>query len=464
MDSNCFYNIISLVFSRIDFNMSSNIMILKRDKLNQLIQWRTAEIRKPLIVRGARQVGKTSLVREFAKSFSSFVEINFEKQPQFSGIFKLDLDPKRILSELSLATGKKIQPGETLLFFDEIQQSPEAYKSLRYFYEELPQYHLIAAGSLLGFLIENVSTGVGRVSYLDLYPLTFGEYLDAMGASLLRQKILNLDLDTPLLEIHHHKLLQLVKSYMLIGGMPAVVSAFVEKQDYLICQRIQDELIKSFSDDFVKYAKISETPYLNKVFSSIPGQIGKKFIYSRVDRSIRSHHFSKSLNLLETAGIVYKVYQSKASGLPLQSQIKSSAFKVIFFDIGLLQRLMKINLEMWVSSDNIETAYKGAIAEQFVGQELATLTEASKLNNLVYWHREERNSSAEVDYILDINRDVIPVEVKSNIQGGMKSMALFLKEKRKSLGIKISKYPFSYSKNIRTIPFYAIEKIFHHDF
>jgi len=444
--------------------MSSDIMILKRDNTNKLNRWHTDDIRKPLIIRGARQVGKTSLVREFAKSFSSFVEINFEKQPQYSEIFKLDLDPKRILSELSLATGKKIQAGETLLFFDEIQQSPEAYKSLRYFYEDLPQYHLIAAGSLLGFLIENVSTGVGRVSYLDLYPLSFGEYLDAMGESLLRQKILNLELDTPLMPILHDKLLRLVKAYMVIGGMPAVVSAFVEKQDYLICQRIQDELIKSFSDDFVKYAKKSETPYLNKVFSSIPGQIGKKFIYSRVDSSIRSYHFSKSLNLLETAGIIYKVYQSKASGLPLQSQIKSSAFKVVFFDIGLLQRFMKIDLEQWVSSNNIDTAYKGAIAEQFVGQELATMTEASKLNNLVYWHRERRNSSAEIDYILDLNSDVIPVEVKSNMQGGMKSMALFLKEKRKSLGIKISKYPFSFSEKIRTIPFYAIEKLFHHKF
>lgn len=443
--------------------MCSDILMLKRDKINKLTQWHNDDIRKPLIVRGARQVGKTSLVREFAKRFSTFVEINFEKQPQFSEIFKPDLEPKRILSELSLATGQKIRPGETLLFFDEIQQSPEAYKSLRYFYEEHPQLHLIAAGSLLGFLIENVSTGVGRVSYLDLYPLTFGEYLDAMDESLLRQKVLNLQWDEPLLEIHHDKLLRLVKSYMLIGGMPAVVAAFVKNQDYLICQRIQDELIKSFSDDFVKYAKKSETPYLNKIFSSIPRQIGNKFVYSRVDTSIRSHHFSKSINLLETAGIVFKVYQSKASGLPLQAQIKSSAFKVIFFDIGLLQRLMKIDMEKWVSSDNIDTAYKGAIAEQFVGQEFATMTEASQLNNLVYWHRERRNSTAEVDYILALKDDVIPVEVKSNIQGGMKSMALFLEDKGKSLGIKISKYPFSFSKNIRTIPFYAIEKLFHYE-
>ncbi len=440
--------------------MSLDFIMIRRDKLKELQRWRNNEFRKPLIIKGARQVGKTTLVHEFANEFSTFVEINFEKQPQYSEIFKADLDPERILSELSIAKGIKIIPGNTLLFFDEIQQSSEAFKSIRYFYEDIPQLHLISAGSLLGFLTENVSSGVGRVSYLDLYPLTFGEYLDAMGETLLRQKILTMEWDSPLLEIHHNKLLRLVKSYMLIGGMPSVVSAFVKKQDYILCQEIQDELITSFSDDFVKYAKESETPYLSKVFTSIPKQIGKKFIYSRVDPSIRSYHFSKSLDLLETAGIIFKVYQSKTSGLPLQSHIKSSAFKVIFFDIGLLQRLIKVDIESWITSQNIDTAYNGAIAEQFVGQEFAAITSADKLNNLVYWHREERNSSAEVDYVLDINGKIIPVEVKSNIRGGMKSMALFLEEKKKNLGFKISKFPFSFSDKIRTIPFYAIEKIF----
>lgn len=433
---------------------------MKRDKTIELQKWRNSHQRKPLVIQGTRQVGKTWLVRDFAGGFSSFVEINFEKLPQFSEIFKADLAPLRILSELSAASGQKIIPGETLLFFDEIQQSSNALKTLRYFYEEVPELHLIAAGSLLGFSIEKVTTGVGRVSYLNLYPLSFGEYIDAIGESQLREKILCQEIDIPLLKIHHEKLLRLVKSYMLTGGMPAVVSTYAETQDFLLCRQIQKELILSFSNDFVKYAKESDTPYLNKVFSSIPIQIGNKFMFSRVDSSIRGFHFSKALDLLETAGIIYKVYQSKATGLPLQSQINSNRFKVIFFDIGLLQHLMNIDLQEWMTSPEIDDVYKGAIAEQFVGQELASLTTAGKYQNLIYWHREKRNSSAEIDYLLELYGDIIPVEVKSNVRGGMKSMALFLKEKKRSLGFKISKYPFSFNNQIRTIPFYAIEKLF----
>jgi len=248
---------------------------MNRDKLGNLRTWRGQAYRKPLIIKGARQVGKTWLVRKFGEEFEEFIEINFERYPEYDEIFNRGLDPKKIISEISAATGNVITPGKSLLFFDEVQQSPNAFKSLRYFYEELPQLHLIAAGSLLGFTIEMVSTGVGRVSYLNLYPLTFGEFLDATGNEQLRNRILTTDSNEKLLEIHHSKLLDLLREYYLIGGMPSVISAFINTSDLHLCQKIKSEIIQSFIDDFVKYAKDAEIPYLKNVFTAIPLQLGQ---------------------------------------------------------------------------------------------------------------------------------------------------------------------------------------------
>lgn len=433
---------------------------MKRDKLEKLRAWRDEPYRKPLIIKGARQVGKTWLVRKFGEEFEEFIEINFERNPEYDEIFNRGLDPQKIISEISAATGKVITPGKSLLFFDEVQQSPNAFKSLRYFYEELPQLHVIAAGSLLGFIIQKVSTGVGRVSYLNLYPLTFGEFLHATGNEQLRNRIMALDTDEILLEIHHIKLLDLVREYMLTGGMPGVISAFVDTGNIHRCQEIKSEIIQSFIDDFVKYAKAAEIPHLKNVFTAIPFQLGQKFIYSKIGAGVRSYHFSKALDLLETAGLVYKVYHSKADGIPVQARINSSRFKVILFDVGLLQQMLKVDLKLWMTTVDIAAVNKGAIAEQFVGQELAALISAGKFSNLTYWHREKRGSIAEVDYLFEKEGVIYPIEIKSSVQGGMKSMYAFLKEKHSNLGIKISKYPFSFDGTIRTIPLYAVEKLF----
>lgn len=433
---------------------------MKRDKSLKLREWRKKKMRKPLIVRGARQVGKTWLVRELGKEFPAFVEISFERNPEFGEIFRRGLEPKKIVAELSAATDYRIAAGRTLLFFDEVQECPEAIKSLRYFYEEMPELHLIAAGSLMGFAIENVPTGVGRVSYLNLYPLSFGEFLEAMGNGRLRHRIVSQETDEPLLEIHHRKLLDIVRQYMLVGGMPAVVSAFVEGAHIQDCQDLLGELLQSFADDFVKYSKEPAIPHLQQVFSSVPIQLGQKYVYSRVDRDIRSHHFSKALELLETAGLVYKVYHTKADGIPLTGRINPSRFKVILLDIGLLQRMINVDLHLWMTSVDIVSVNRGAIAEQFVGQELAGLTDAGRFSSLTYWHRERRGSSAEIDYVIEQRGAILPVEVKSGAQGGMKSMHAFLGRRGNGLGIKISNYPFSFDGAVRTLPFYAIEKLF----
>lgn len=433
---------------------------MKRDKLESLESWGKSYGRKPLLVRGARQVGKTWLVREFGKSFPSFIEINFERNPEYSEIFEKSLIPRTIITEISAAFGEEIIPGKTLLFFDEIQESPPAIKSLRYFYEELSELHVVAAGSLLGFTLREVATGVGRWSYLNLYPLSFGEFLSATNNNILRNRIIKHNLAELFLNIHHDKLLKIVRDYMLVGGMPAVVSAFIETGNLLRCQEIQDEIIQSYKDDFVKYAKASQIPYLNKLLLSIPLQIGNKFVFSKVDQNIRTAYFSNALELLEIAGLLYKVYHTKADGIPLQSGINTKRFKIIFFDIGLLQRMLNVDFKHWMTKVDIDAVNKGAIAEQFVGQELATLLNAGRWTHITYWHREKRGSSAEIDYLIEKKGKIIPIEVKANIQGGMKSLHLFLKEKKKNYAVKISKHPFSFDKVIQSIPFYAMEKLF----
>jgi predicted AAA+ superfamily ATPase len=430
---------------------------MHRLKIASLFKWKNRPDRRPLLVKGARQVGKTWLIREFGKSFDNFVEFNFEKEVGLGEIFTRAMDPKKINEELSLYAGKRIVPGSTLVFFDEIQQCLPAIKSIRYYYEELPELHLIAAGSLLNMVLDKIPTGVGRVSFLNLYPLNFSEFLDAAGESLLREHLNKLDAGKTLLEIHHNKLLNYVRIYMLLGGMPAVLASYFKDGDLFTCQEIQQDLLQSLFDDFHKYSKESQINYLTSTLRSIPIQLGSKFKYTAVDRSIKSRYLSKALILLEMAGLAYKIFHSSADGVPISSRIRSNRFKVIFFDVGLAQRLLNINLKHWMTTVDISSVNRGAIAEQFVGQELAAWLDAGPLNPLTYWHRETRGSSAEVDYLIQKGDEILPLEVKESTQGGMKSLHLFLKEKNRKRGIKVSKYGFSDDSRLLTIPFYAME-------
>jgi uncharacterized protein len=432
---------------------------MRRDCLSDLLDWKSRSDRKPLLVKGARQVGKTWAVRALGKSFEHFVEINFEREPAFGAIFERGLEPKRIVQELSAAVGQAIVPGKSLLFFDEVQQSLPAVRSLRYFHEELGELHLVAAGSLLNMVLDQVPTGVGRLNYLNLYPMTFAEFLDAAGESMLREKVRGLRVDEPLLDIHHDKLLHRVRQYMLLGGMPAVLSSFFREGDILTCQRLQGDLLHSFFDDFRKYARESEIQHLANVMRSAPLQLGQKFKYVRVDPSIKSRYLSKALTLLEMAGLLHKVYHSSADGVPLASRIRSNRFKVLVFDTGLAQRLTNVDLKEWMTTVDISAVNGGAVAEQFVGQELVAWHRADPLTPLTYWHREARGSSAEVDYLIERGQEILPLEVKESTQGGMKSLHLFLDEKNRKQGIKVSKFPFSRHGTLTTIPFYGIERL-----
>lgn len=433
---------------------------MNRNKLKQLNKWKTTPKRKPLVIKGARQVGKTWLVREFGKKFEGYAEFNFEREPELEEVFLRGLDPQRILSELSAAAKKRIVPGKTLVFFDEVQQSLPAIKAIRYFAEELPELHLVAAGSLLNMVLDKVPTGVGRISYLNLYPLCFSEFLDAAGESVLAEKIHSQAVEEPLLDIHHKKLLDHVRTYMLLGGMPAVLECFFRSGDILACRKIQSDLLQSFLDDFHKYARESDIQHLVSVFRSVPLQLGQKFKYVTVDPAVKSGTISKALTLLEMAGLMHKIYHSSADGVPLSARIRSNRFKVIFFDTGLAQRLLNVDLKKWMTTVDISSVNRGAIAEQFVGQELATWQDAGPLSPLTYWHRESKGSSAEVDYLLEHGKRILPVEVKEGTQGGMKSLRRFLEEKEQTAGLKISKYGFSNDGTVVTIPFYGLERLF----
>lgn len=432
---------------------------MKRDALGRLEHWKDEKGRKPLLVKGARQVGKTWLVRELGRGFRSFVEFNFEKQPELDSLFVRDLDPARLISELSAVAGIRIIPGETLVFFDEVQQSLSALKSIRYFAEEMPELHLVAAGSLLNMVLDQVPTGVGRVTYITLYPMSFGEFLCAVGEELSRERLLEKGPREPLSQLLHDRLLSQVRKYMLLGGMPAVVARYADDRDILACRQIQEDLVRSFLDDFFKYGKQANPQHLAAVFRSVPAQLGRKFKYVSVDPGVKSVYLSSALTLLEMAGLVHKVYHSCADGLPLAARIRSNRFKVVFFDTGLAQRLLNVDLACWLTDTGLSLVNSGGIAEQFVGQELAWLLGAGPLHPLTYWHREAPGSSAEVDYVIERNGDVWPVEVKEGTQGGMKSMHLFLKEKKRVRGLKISKYPFSDDGTIETVPFYAVETL-----
>ncbi len=425
---------------------------MKRDLLNKLVEWGKNPARKPLILRGARQVGKSWLVREYAKQFDSFVEINFEKEKKAKMWFEGDLDVASLINTISLHKDKKITMGTTLLFFDEAQECENVLRVLRYFKEELPQLHVIAAGSLLDFAIDKIGLPVGRIQFLHLYPLSFNEFLTALGRDDLRRYIAEKQNEMTL----HEKLLDLLKTYMWLGGLPEVVNQWLNTGDPRICQSIQDDIIETYMQDFHKYAKDRQIPYVSMLFERIPLLVGKKFKFSNIDPDIKSGVLKESLSLLQKAGIVYYCYHSAAQGQPLGSMIDIKKFKVFLFDIGITQRLMGLDIKEWllkpVKLNNI-----GAIAEQLVAQELMAYSSAHKHAQLYYWHRESKNSNAEVDFVIIKNGEIISIEVKSASQGALRSMHLFLENHKDSpYGLKISENLFSVHDNIYEIPLYAI--------
>ena len=423
-----------------------------------LLQWKNAEEHFPLLIRGARQVGKSSVIRELGKNFEHFLEINFEIYPEAAKIFEQDLIPQRICQELSLIFNVPIEAGKTLLFFDEIQVCIPAISSLRFFYEKMPDLHVIAAGSLLEFALEELpSFGVGRVRSLYLYPFSFDEFLNALGEKMLMQAIAKATPENPLSDIVHSKALNLYKRFLIVGGMPKVVGHYAETGDLLKCRQTLDDLIDSYQDDFSKYKKRISAFMLSEVFRAVVRQNGGKFVYAKATPELNTLQVKLCLELLTMAGLIFSATHTAANGLPLGAEVNPKFRKYFLLDSGIFHCLLQLDLSDLLLNNDFEAINKGAIAELFTGLEL--LKSNTSRTELYYWQRETKNSQAEVDFLWQKQGKILPIEVKSGKKGSMQSMYIFLEEKQLERGVRVSQENFGKYEKVDVYPLYAVKNI-----
>lgn len=433
---------------------------MKRAIDYHLQHWKNVTRRKPLVIRGARQVGKTYSVRQLGTTFPHYVEVNFEKDRQIAGVFSGSLSPQTICEKLSVFYRTPIQAENTLLFFDELQACPNAIRSLRFFQEEYPELHLAAAGSLLEFALAEIpSHGVGRLTNLFMHPLSFEEFLTALGEERLTAVIKNGSPEHPLDQLFHDRLLELLRVFLIIGGMPEVVQQYIEQRDILACQRLLDDIIITARDDFAKYRTRAPLARLDEVFRAIPFQTGNKFRYATIDPSVKSTLYKDCLDMLVQAGLAHLVQHTAAQGIPLGAQVKPNLFKAILSDIGIQQRLQRNDVSLLLTARQHNEINRGNIAEAFVGTELIKYGPPHLPPALYYWHRQAKSSNAEVDYVVQQGSEIVPIEVKSGSKGSMQSMHLFLKERSLPYGIRISTENFSAYDTIQVVPLYAVSSI-----
>jgi hypothetical protein len=395
---------------------------MKRLAEKKLLQWKDSSRRKPLILRGARQVGKTWLVEKvLSKQFERFVVVDLETRRDLHRYFDRNLEPHEILKGIEFATGRII-PGKTLLFFDEIQACPRAIMALRYFYEKMPQLHVAAAGSMLEFAFGEISIPVGRIAYMNVYPMTFYEYLLALGKESMAELTLGPQDDVDPLLVQD--ILRELKHYFFVGGMPEAVKTYRDTDSFVEVFKTQDEILDSYRDDFSKYTPRVDVTCIDEVFLNVAKSTGDQLKYTHlcVNHSYQTNH--KAFDLLVKARVLHKIPSCDPSGLPLGASANHKKFKSCMLDIGLLQRLCQVPVDIEIAQENLLSIYRGRLAEQFVGQELL----AWHSKELYYWARDAKSSNAEVDYLTVRKGKIYPVEVKSGAGGSLKSLHLILKE------------------------------------
>lgn len=452
-------------------------MYYKRLIDNVLLDWSSRNIHKPILLRGARQVGKSTAVKHLGEQFESYVEINLEREPKYKRAFQPDLNVNRIISEISVLAQKKIEPGRTLLFIDEIQTCPEAIMSLRFFKEDMPSLHVIAAGSLLEFALHELPTfGVGRIHSVFMYPMTFDEFLLANGENLLLEARNAASHSTPLSEVLHEKLVSLLRSYMLVGGMPECVAQWVATHDYLACQEIQDDILVSYEDDFPKYRKRVDTTLLRHTLRSAAVQATRKFVYSQVG-DYKAADVKRAIEMLILAGILIPITHTNANGLPLGSEADTSYRKILPLDCALTLRLLNMTMsdssEMTtqiLTASAADLVNKGAMAELLAGLELLHYQTPHLRHEMFYWTRQSKSSLAEIDYLTVQNMHILPIEVKAGTQGGMKSLWIFMREKHLTEAVRcslenfgsfeyIDKEDADAVRHVRILPLYALSQL-----
>jgi len=435
---------------------------MKRSIDETLLAWKNDPNRLPLILRGARQVGKSYAVEQLGKEhFQNTVVVNFEEKPVLGTAFET-LEIPRILRTLSSLTGLEITPGKTLLFLDEIQNCLPALKALRYFAEKMPSLHVIGAGSFLEFVLEDeegISFPVGRVQFLNMKPLSFIEFLNANSQSGLVDLLSSISLENPISETLHEHLLQYVRDFFFIGGMPRIVDKFSQNQSFLACQHAQSAILDMYGLDLAKYSKKKEYKNLHILFDRIPEFVGQHFKYSKIDpeSSNSSRDYKNALHKLELARLIHTVSATSANGLPLRSETVNGKFKVFFLDIGLLQYALEIDPEDRASS--LADIHRGVLAEQFVAQELLAYTDPYLEKHLYFWDRQKKGSTAEIDFLISLSGKLVPIEVKSGKGGKLRSLYQFLESKPAKIGVKISEAPLSFEKDVLSVPFYLISRL-----
>ncbi len=417
-----------------------------------LKDWLGGKRRKPLVIRGARQVGKSTLVRQFAKANNLVLnEINLEQHLELDSIFKT-LDVKLITKELEGLIGRKIVSRDTILFLDEIQATPYALQALRYFYEELPELPVIAAGSLLEFVLakHNFSMPVGRIQYLHLGPMTFEEYLAEIENSLLSY-IREYDFTESIPLTVHKKLLDRQREYLMIGGMPEAILNYLDSQQFSDIGPVHRSIISTYQDDFSKYASNKALLRLQRVFNFIPRSVGKKIKYSNISRDETARELRSAIELLSKARVVNQVFHSHCSGLPLQAEIDEFTYKALFLDIGLMNRICGLDWLALSTLDDHRLVNEGSIAEQYIGQHLLYFRGLSDPPELHYWLRQQKSANAEVDYVISQGNLIVPVEVKAGKSGTLKSLLQFVYSKNVMMGIRFDLNPPSMQKIVHSL-------------
>lgn len=421
-------------------------MYYSRNIDKHLLEWKNSAKHKPLLLRGARQVGKSSAIQHLGESFEYFIEVNFEKRKDLKRIFEETNGVKEIANRLSTLFNTPIIPGRTLLFIDEIQDCPEAIQSLWAFKEDYPELHVAAAGSLLEFALKEMpSFGVGRIRSMFMYPMSFEEFLMADGKERWVKAIHDASYSNPIADELHTDLVQSFRAYLMVGGMPASVMTWVETHDYLQCADEQEDIQQTYYDDFVKYSKKIDPMLLRNTLHAVVIQTGKKFVYNRVEGGYKTDDIKKALRLLCDAGIIKLVQHTAANGLPLGAEINEKFKKYIYLDTGLMLRILDLELggaqqfsSLILAGAAEELVNKGGITEMVVGWEIIKNKSPRTQHDLFYWENLSEGTTSEVDYILADNMKVIPLEVKSGTSGKMKSLRLFMKKKHLSEAVRSS--------------------------
>ena len=427
-----------------------------RIAIEKLYKWKNSKRRKPLIIEGARQVGKTWLMKEFGKqAYADTVYINFDSNSRMADLFSADLDTDRLIMGLELYAGRKINPENTLLIFDEVQEVPRALASLKYFYENAPQYHIVCAGSLLGIALhQGTSFPVGKVDFLKLYPLSFSEFLMATGNERFAELLKNQDYE--MITSFKQTYIDALKHYYFVGGMPEAVQSFAESKDFNEVRAIQKRILAAYEQDFSKHAPNEIVPKIRMLWNSIPSQLArenKKFIYGLVREGGRAREYETAIMWLSDCGLVHKVSRVNAAGIPLKAYEDLKAFKLFIVDVGLLGCMTGLRQRTLLDGDDFFVEFKGALTEQYVCQQLKTIEDLG-----VYYYTNDRGS-CEIDFVVDTGEQIVPIEVKAETNLRAKSLKTYRERFEPELSVRTSMADYKKEDWLLNLPLYAIEQI-----